>query len=55
MLEAYQAWGDQRSIGALMRNLYLGVADALGSRVVETPMSTSTSVASGAGCPCTTP
>ena len=32
MLEAYQAWGDQRSIGALMRDLYLGVADALGSR-----------------------
>jgi lysyl-tRNA synthetase class 2 len=37
MLEAYQAWGDQRSIGALMRDIYLGVADALGSRVVETP------------------
>jgi lysyl-tRNA synthetase class 2 len=40
MLEAYQAWGDQRSIGALMRDLYLGVADALGSRVVETPAGT---------------
>jgi lysyl-tRNA synthetase class 2 len=38
MLEAYQAWGDQHSIGALMRDLYLGVADALGSRQVETPM-----------------
>ena len=37
MLEAYQAWGDQKSIGALMRDLYLGVADALGSRVIETP------------------
>ncbi|KAF0834398.1 lysyl-tRNA synthetase class II [Ornithinibacter aureus] len=37
MLEAYQAWGDQTSIGALMRDLYLGVADALGSRVVQTP------------------
>ncbi len=37
MLEAYQAWGDQSSIGALMRDLYLGVADALGSRVIETP------------------
>lgn len=37
MLEVYQAWGDQTSIGALMRDLYLGVADALGSRVVETP------------------
>jgi len=40
MLEAYQAWGDQTSIGALMRDLYLGVADALGSRVVETPAGT---------------
>jgi lysyl-tRNA synthetase class 2 len=40
MLEAYQAWGDQRSIGALMRDLYLGVADALGSRVVQTPVGT---------------
>ena len=40
MLEAYQAWGDQRSIGALMRDLYLGVADATGSRVVETPAGT---------------
>lgn len=37
MLEAYQAWGDERSIGALMRDIYLGVADALGSRVVTTP------------------
>ena len=37
LLEVYQAWGDQTSIGALMRDLYLGVADALGSRVVETP------------------
>ena len=40
MLEAYQAWGDQRSIGALMRDLYLGVADALGSRQVATPAGT---------------
>ena len=40
MLEAYQAWGDQRSIGALMRDLYLGVADALGSREVESPAGT---------------
>ncbi|WP_299445004.1 lysine--tRNA ligase [uncultured Phycicoccus sp.] len=40
MLEAYQAWGDQRTIGALMRDLYLGVADALGSRQVETPAGT---------------
>ena len=40
MLEAYQAWGDQTSIGALVRDLYLGVADALGSRLVETPAGT---------------
>ncbi len=40
MLEAYQAWGDQTSIGALMRDLYLGGADALGSRHVETPAGT---------------
>lgn len=40
MLEAYQAWGDQRSIAGLMRDLYLGVADALGSRQVETPAGT---------------
>ena len=40
MLEAYQAWGDQTSIGDLIRDLYLGVADALGSRVVETPAGT---------------
>ena len=40
MLEAYQAWGDQTSIGALIRDLYLGVADALGSRLVETPAGT---------------
>ena len=40
MLEAYQAWGDQGTIGALMRDLYLGVADALGSRLVETPAGT---------------
>ncbi|MGL5816094.1 MAG: lysine--tRNA ligase [Phycicoccus sp.] len=37
MLEAYQAWGDQTSVGALIRDLYLGVADALGGRQVETP------------------
>jgi lysyl-tRNA synthetase class 2 len=40
MLEVYQAWGDQTSIGALMRDLYLGVADALGSRQIETPAGT---------------
>ncbi|MEO7234751.1 MAG: lysine--tRNA ligase [Lapillicoccus sp.] len=36
MLEAYQAYGDQTSIAALTRDLYLAVADALGSRQVET-------------------
>ena len=40
MLEAYEAWGDQTSIGNLMRDLYLGVADALGSRLVDTPAGT---------------
>ncbi len=37
MLEAYQAYGDQTTIAALIRDLYLAVADALGSRQVETP------------------
>ena len=36
MLEAYQAYGDQTTIAALIRDLYLGVADAMGSRQVET-------------------
>lgn len=40
MLEAYQAWGDQTSIAGLIRDLYVGVADALGSRTVETPAGT---------------
>ena len=40
MLEVYEAWGDQTSIAGVMRDLYLGVADALGSRVVETPAGT---------------
>ena len=40
MLEAYQAYGDQTTIAALIRDLYLGVADALGSRSVETPAGT---------------
>jgi lysyl-tRNA synthetase class 2 len=33
MLEAYQAYGDQTTIAALIRDLYLGVADALGTPV----------------------
>ncbi|MEO8829814.1 MAG: lysine--tRNA ligase [Lapillicoccus sp.] len=40
MLEAYQAYGDQTTIAALTRDLYLEVADALGSRQVETPTGT---------------
>jgi len=40
MLEAYQAYGDQTTIAALIRDLYLGVADRLGSRQVETPAGT---------------
>jgi lysyl-tRNA synthetase, class II len=37
MLEAYQAYGDQTTIAGLIRDLYVAVADALGSRQVETP------------------
>jgi lysyl-tRNA synthetase class 2 len=37
MLEAYQAYGDQTTIAGLIRDLYLAVADALGSRQVDTP------------------
>ena len=37
MLEAYQAWGDQHTIADLIRSIILAVADALGSRQVETP------------------
>ncbi len=40
MLEAYQAYGDQTSIAALTRDLYLAVADTLGSRTIETPQGT---------------
>ncbi len=36
MLEAYQAWGDQRSIAALTQQLIVDVADLLGSRVIST-------------------
>lgn len=38
MLEAYQAYGDQTTIAALIRDLYRAVADSLGSRQIETPM-----------------
>ena len=40
MLEAYQAYGDQTTIAALIHDLYLGVADATGSRQVQTPRGT---------------
>lgn len=40
MLEVYQAWGDQTTIGQVMKDLYLGVADALGSRQIDTPAGT---------------
>jgi lysyl-tRNA synthetase class 2 len=38
MLEAYQAYGDQRSIGALIRDLYLAAADELGARQIQTAL-----------------
>src|SRR5699024_9698732 len=37
MLEAYEAYGDQRSVAELTRRIYLAAADAVGSRVVQTP------------------
>ncbi len=36
MLEAYQAWGDQSTIAALIQSLYLAAADAAGSRQIST-------------------
>ncbi len=38
MLEAYEAYGDQTSVAELTRRMYLAVADALGSRLVETDL-----------------
>lgn len=37
MLEAYQAYGDQKSIAALTQRVILAAADAVGSRTVSTP------------------
>ncbi|WP_238998099.1 lysine--tRNA ligase [Nocardioides limicola] len=37
MLEAYQAYGDQHTMAALMKDLFLAAADAVGSRQIETP------------------
>ena len=35
MLEVYQAWGDQRSIAALVQRIIVDAADAVGSRQIE--------------------
>lgn len=40
MLEAYQAWGDQRTIAGLTRDIILAAADAVGSRTFETQRGT---------------
>ena len=40
MLEFYQAWGDQRTVAELTREIVLDVADVLGSRRLETPAGT---------------
>ncbi|MFT4166390.1 MAG: lysine--tRNA ligase [Microlunatus sp.] len=37
MLEVYQAWGDQRTIAALIQQIIVDVADVLGSRRISTP------------------
>jgi lysyl-tRNA synthetase class 2 len=37
MLEVYEAWGDQTSIAGVIQRVILGAADAVGSRVVQTP------------------
>ncbi len=40
MLEFYEAWGDQRTVAELTRQVFLDVADRLGSRQIETPAGT---------------
>ena len=37
MLEFYEAWGDQRTVAALLQRIILDAADLLGSRQIETP------------------
>lgn len=37
MLESYEAWGDQSTIAAHTQAMILAAADAVGSRVVQTP------------------
>ena len=36
MLEAYQAWGDQTTVAALIKQIILAAADAVGTRQIET-------------------
>ncbi|MEO7589013.1 MAG: lysine--tRNA ligase [Arachnia sp.] len=40
MLEAYQSWGDQRTVARLTQDLVVAAADAVGSRQIETPQGT---------------
>ena len=40
MLEAYEAWGDQFSVGKLTQDILLAAADAVGTRKIETPQGT---------------
>lgn len=40
MLEAYQAWGDQRTVADLLQKIVLDIADRLGKRVIESPRGT---------------
>jgi len=40
MLEFYQAWGDQRTVAALLQQVIVDAADLLGSRQLETPAGT---------------
>ena len=37
MLEFYEAWGDQRTVAALLQRIILDAADVLGSRRIQTP------------------
>ena len=40
MLEAYQSWGDQRTIAQLIHDIIVAAADAVGSRQVDTDQGT---------------
>ena len=40
MLEFYEAWGDQRTVAALLQQIIVDAADAVGSRQIETPAGT---------------